>query len=546
MNLTISRPSRGSIFRTTEPGTAVPGYFHTSLPGLKCEINHAKHILGLRLGFGCVLIWATLQLTCLADPPAVEHIFPSGFTRGATIQASLGGKFETWPLQVWVSCPGVSLTTETNKGQVRVTVAPQAPLGAHLLRFYNADGSSAPRIFIITDKPEILEAEPNDQFSRPQFIDSMPVTVNGRLAKAGDVDSFAVHLKAGQWLEARVDAYVLASKMDALLRLVTLDGVELAWNHDFDCLDPRLCWQAPSDGTYVVQIMGFKYPADAEVRLTGGDGCVYRLHLQTLAKAPALVHGGELEHEPNNSLTNALVYSLPATIRGAIVQPGDEDWFGFNLEKDQVVDVKVAAASLGSPLTAWLKLTDAQGKELARNEDNGQFRDPNLEWRANAPGAYFVAVGNLLNKGGPDFEYRLSMSRVVADYRASLNASSFTLQPGETNEIKFQLTRVNGFDHKLIAGLYGLPAGTHAQAVELPKSSAEATIKLVSDADAKPAQLPVRIGILDSLTSEQRWVPASLISSSEDNGVPGGYTKLLVEETDQLWLTVKAKPAGKK
>jgi hypothetical protein len=30
------------------------------------------------------------------------------------------------------------------------------------------------------------------------------------------------------------------------------------------------------------------------------------------------------------------------------------------------------------------------------------------------------------------------------------------------------------------------------------------------------------------------------VSRTVDNGVPGGYSKLLVESTDQLWLTLKA------
>ena len=129
----------------------------------------------------------------------------------------------------------------------------------------------------------------------------MPATINGRLNKTGDVDSFAFALCAGQWLDARVDAYTIGSKTDALLRLVTPDGPSQAWNHDFTSLDPRLLWQAPVTGAYIVQLMAFKYPADSEVRFTGGDGCVYRLHLASLARAPELITGGAPEHEPNDS-----------------------------------------------------------------------------------------------------------------------------------------------------------------------------------------------------------------------------------------------------
>ena len=30
-----------------------------------------------------------------------------------------------------------------------------------------------------------------------------------------------------------------------------------------------------------------------------------------------------------------------------------------------------------------------------------------------------------------------------------------------------------------------------------------------------------------------------LVSRTENNGVPGGYSKLLVESTEDLWLTIK-------
>ena len=54
---------------------------------------------------------------------------------------------------------------------------------------------------------------------------------------------------------------------------------------------------------------------------------------------------------------------------------------------------------------------------------------------------------------------------------------------------------------------------------------------------------PFQIIVTDQTTKEQRAIPFEMVSRSENNGVPGGYSKLLVEKTDQLWLTVKAQPA---
>src|SRR5439155_11336470 len=77
-----------------------------------------------------------------------------------------------------------------------------------------------------------------------------------------------------------LEAYTLTSPMDAVLRLVDARGVQVALNHDDGrTLDPFLAWTANSAGTFVVQVFGFAYPATSDVKFTGGNACVYRLHL---------------------------------------------------------------------------------------------------------------------------------------------------------------------------------------------------------------------------------------------------------------------------
>jgi hypothetical protein len=111
--------------------------------------------------------------------------------------------------------------------------------------------------------------------------------------------------------------------------------------------------------------------------------------------------------------------------------------------------------------------------------------------------------------------------------------------------VKFTVTRLRGFDRKLKARLRGLPEGLSAEPVEVAMKSGENVLKLIARADAKAAQKPIRLVLTDPESGEERTATFSLTTSSEDNGVPGGYTKLLVESTDQLWLTLKAKAAAK-
>ena len=91
----------------------------------------------------------------------------------------------------------------------------------------------------------------------------------------------------------------------------------------------------------------------------------------------------------------------------------------------------------------------------------------------------------------------------------------------------------------------GLPDGLRAEPVDVSEKSGENVLKLIASADAKVTQVPLRLVITDVDSGEERVALFALTSLSEDNGVPGGYTKLLVDSVGQLWLTVKAKPAAK-
>ena len=100
---------------------------------------------------------------------------------------------------------------------------------------------------------------------------SASTTVNGRLAKAGDVDGFAVSLTRGQTLVASLEAErPLGSPMDAVLQVVSPEGLVLAQNDDDVGRDPRIVFEAPSTGTYIVRLFAFPAKPDSSIRFAGG------------------------------------------------------------------------------------------------------------------------------------------------------------------------------------------------------------------------------------------------------------------------------------
>lgn len=543
------------------------------------------------------------SLTALAAAPTLDHLHPAGGQQGTTVAVNIVGKTDPWPVQVWTDTPALAFKADKDKGKYNVEIAKDAPPGPHLVRLYNDEGASTLRFFLVSRTREEPDKEPNDAFASPQRIESLPVIVNGRLDKNGDADSFAVSLEAGQWLIASVDAFRLASTVDALLRLTDTNGVTLAFNHDGRTFDPFLAWRAPRAGVFVVQIMGFAYPATASERLGGGAGCIYRL---TLSTGPWLEHAfppavprdrqttlqligwnlakdarkvdfpfdpsapaGEANHaevqwpgalntlrlllstlpehretEPNDSREQAQKVAVPVSINGVISKAGDEDRFAFEAKKGDKLRLEIQSASLGFPLDAWLRVEDAGGKELAKDDDSRESADPSLEWTAPADGVFAAAVGGVMRKGGEEHIYRLEITRPEPSFEATVAANAFTVAPGKTNEVKVTVRRRHGHDRKLTLTAQGLPAGVSAEPVEVPEKGGDATVKLAAAPDAKPHN-----GLWQLFITQEgrppRPVSHELTSRGIDNGVPQGFTSLVIEQTDQLWLTVLAKQEEK-
>lgn len=428
---------------------------------------------------------------------------------------------------------GVAFVTETNSGKARVDVSTNALPGPRWIRLFNDEGASEPRLFVVGSLAEIQETETNNAFTAAQSIPQVPATINGRLDKNGDVDSFAVAVRAGQWLEARLDAYDLMSRLDPVLRLVTTNGRPLAQNHDFLALDPRIAWQAPVDTTAVIQVFGFKYPADASIQLAGGEGAVYRLHLATQSASP---------DGPDPSPPGPDPQKPPVAVRGLIAADRQENRHRIQVSKDEPLTVAVAATSVGFPWDPWLRIEDGAGKVLAENDDSENSSDPRLDWRAPADGVYAVVVASRTHRGGPRNRYELDIRKPLPGYRATLSAASAVVKAGETNEIKVSITRQNGHTNDLRIAVASLPEGLTAEPTNAPPGNGEVSLRLIASTNAPAHAGPISVQLTEAASRESRSAVFDMVSRGENNGVPQGYSRLLLESIDTVWLTVRPVP----
>ncbi len=549
----------------------------------------------MSLLFAC----AAFLLAGAADgaPPALSHLYPVAGQQGTTTSVTATGKFDPWPPQVWIDGPGITFKPAKDKGKFDVEIAPDAIAGPRLIRFFNEQGASGLRFFIVSRLPEWRDAEPNDDWNSPQKVTGLPGAISGRLDKSGDVDCFAVTLKKGQTLVAWVEAYVLGSTFDGLLRIVNTEGIQLAFNHDGRTLDPFLAWEAPCDGTFIVQVMGFVHPASSNVQLTGGDGCVYRLHLtagpfvrytlplaaQRGKKAPVQLVGWNLpcaqaeldatqldtriaaelplpgaladqplaisdvseatENEPNDTPGVAQALDIPGAVTSRINRANDEDRYTFAAVKQRSYQFKLTAAGVGSPLDAWLKIEGKDGKELARSDDADGSRDPQLTWTAPSDAPAIVAVGDLTHRGGDDFVYRLAITEAAPSVTGTVASDLLSVAGGKTSDIKVTIKRANGFKQKLQLAAKDLPNGVTAPAVDVPEKAGDATLKLVAESGASAASQPLVLILRETESGAEHPVRYVITGPLDTKGGPNSYTDLVIGSTDQLWLTVSAEPA---
>ena len=530
-----------------------------------------------------------LTVEALAGPPEVTSLFPAGAMAGTTIKVSVQGKLGEAGVQAWCNRPGFTVSG-FEKTSVSVAVPAGAEPGLCWLRFYNDDGASSPRPFVIGTCPELNENEPNDEVAKGEPLPELPVVVNGQHGKNGDADVFAVSLKKGQNLVASLMANrTLGSPQDAVLQLLSPEGFVLEQNEDDQGFDPQLSFVVPADGIYFLRTWAFPASPDSSIRLFGNAACVYRLLVTTgpfvdhcLPSAvcgglPTIVsvRGWNLEHaeldvfppvsaihrpfewpisdlpisdlqgrlpatvlvqqdesavevEPN-PLPQPQSLPLPICVTGEIATPRDVDAYQFSAVKGQKLRCEVIARDAGSLLDPVLRIYDSMGKILQEADDDGkQSADPEIEFTAPADGEYRATVTDRFLHHANRYFYRLSIAAPDPDFQLSVGADSFQLSLDKPLEIPVTVNRMRGFAEEINIQVQGLPAGVTFEAVTSePKGDRAKSVKLMLKSDGQSTFAgPIRISGRPS-GSLWRERTATVELKAFQSALP------------ELWLTVK-------
>jgi hypothetical protein len=194
-----------------------------------------------------------------------------GSRAGESVDVTLNGTDLEGVHTLWFDHPG--LRAFHLKGTTfRVVCATGTTVGQHDVRAVGTYGLTNPRTFVVGDRPESVEGEPNNAASLANVVAPNSV-VNGQIS-ATDVDVFAFDGKAGQRFLIDLTAAQLESRLDATIHLLDAEGRELAECRDAQGVDPFLDFTLPADGRYFVKVHDVIYggSADHSYRLTLSDG----------------------------------------------------------------------------------------------------------------------------------------------------------------------------------------------------------------------------------------------------------------------------------
>ncbi len=207
-------------------------------------------------------------------------VFPPGGQQGTSVDLNITSSTDLdGANRLWFDHPGIQATQKTQmvEGQEQpqpvanaftVSIAENVPPGSYEMRVEGTYGVSNPRLFVVGDRPESIEAEPNNTQTEAGAAE-VGTVVNGRIGAANDIDCFRFKAVAGQRIIIAAWAERIDSRLDATLELYDPTGSLIQMNRNWDGRDALLDFTAAADGEYVVRIFDFQY--------AGGNEHFYRL-----------------------------------------------------------------------------------------------------------------------------------------------------------------------------------------------------------------------------------------------------------------------------
>ncbi len=482
-----------------------------------------------------------------AADPRLTALAPHGWQRGTDVAVTLSGRNLQDIQELLFYSSGFvvkELTSDKpNEAQAVIAIEPNCRVGFHVLRVRTETGVSDMAAVFVGALPQVDEVEPNNDFHAPQPIE-LNSSVLGKI-ETEDVDYYVVEAKKGQRISVEIEGLRFGRTFfDPYVAILNSERFELARSDDATLVQQDSICQivAPEDGKYIIEVRETAY---------GGDGnCVYRLHVGAfprplavtpsggrpgetieftwlgdvtgpwketitipsdasgvhelfattsdgMAPSPNYIRINDLPHvseqEPNNSPAEATPTAeppaAPVAFDGAISEPGDVDFFRFTAKKDQSFVIRLYARDpLRSPLDGVVNVMDADGRNIAGNDDSGG-PDSRVDFKAPEDGEYLVRVRDHLDAGGPEFVYRVEVAApqpavaIGVEERERYFSTTLQVPRGNRMVLMFTARRENiGGDMRL--EFPNLPQGVTAEVPVMAADQPNVPVLFTAAADA--------------------------------------------------------------
>lgn len=545
-----------------------------------------------------LLFISSLSGQLSAATPEFRLTLPLGVQRGVDTQIMIyGNHLEDFEGFIFYS-PGFTLKSvekvEKDKVQLTINIAPDVPLGGHMLRVRTKSGISYMRALYVGPYPSVKEVEPNNDFDSPQPI-AFNQTVEG-IAGNEDVDYYKISAKKGQRISLEIEGMRLGNiAFDPYIALYDSKRFELASSDDsvLHKQDGYLSVVAPEDGDYIIQaressyrgttnshyrlhVGSFRrpdvcYPSGGKVGTTqkvkfidsNGEAVEEEIklpdqpdknHMVFLKNDPApsgnlmrvSPFDNAMEAEPNDDFAHATATGLaaPCALNGIIEKPGDIDFFKFTLAKGQKVDFLAYAQALGSPLDTIITVYNSKGGVVGGNDDGGGARrlDSKFTYTAPTDGEYALSITDHLGRGGPNFVYRVECVASVPEVTFAspnfgvndANKRQFIAVPrGNRYATVVNVTR-NNASGDMTFNLPNLPAGVKLLTPLMPGAQNSYPLLFEAEANAPLAGAAVPIELKPTDTNQK--VEGKLAQVFDM--VRSGNTIYYTEQVQQLPVAV--------
>lgn len=271
-------------------------------------------VLSGQVVLGTTSVWAQLPQSRL------YAVFPSGCQKGVAVDVTLSNGVDlddttalAFSNPALKAVPKLGADGKPVANVFTVTADASVTPGIYEVRSIGKYGISNPRSFVVGDRKESEEVEPNNTRETATKVE-LNTVVNGRANGGTDIDWYKLPLKQGQRILVECNCGTIDSKLDGVVEVYSPTGRLLMVRRD-KFAGPLVDFTPPADGEYLLKVYDSLYG--------GSNDHFYRLTIHT---GPHI----DFVYPPSG---------LPNTTSEYVV-------FGRNLPGGQPSDVKVGGQAL--------------------------------------------------------------------------------------------------------------------------------------------------------------------------------------------------------